>query len=75
MLVLCTGGFEGLQSDRVGGEVPGQRQDVDQRPAAVPLAGNLAGYARGMEMYAHIHSAFGFRLGRQFGGRLGIEVV
>ncbi|MEU1020862.1 hypothetical protein ABZ366_01875 [Streptomyces sp. NPDC005904] len=55
--------------------MPVQQQDVDPRPAVVPLAGNLAGYARGKEMYAHIHSAFGFRLGRQFGGRFGIEVV
>ncbi|MEU4799421.1 hypothetical protein [Streptomyces sp. NPDC023327] len=52
-----------------------QQQDVDQRPGVVPLAVNLAGYARGMEMYAHIHSAIGFGLGRHFGGRFGIEVV
>lgn len=31
--------------------------------------------ARGMEMYAHLHSAIGFALGRQSGGHFGIEVV
>ncbi len=55
--------------------MPVQQQDADPRPGVVPLAVSLAGYARGMETYAHIHSAFGFRLGRQFGGRFGIEVV
>ncbi|ELS52028.1 NADPH-dependent F420 reductase [Streptomyces viridochromogenes] len=31
--------------------------------------------ARGMEMYAHMHSAIGFGLGQQFGGHFGIKVV
>ncbi|MFJ9413821.1 NADPH-dependent F420 reductase [Streptomyces sp. NPDC101227] len=31
--------------------------------------------ARGMEMYAHLHSAIGFGLGQQFGGHFGIKVV
>ncbi|MFF4331150.1 NADPH-dependent F420 reductase [Streptomyces sp. NPDC001591] len=31
--------------------------------------------ARGMEMYAHIHSAIGFALGYQFGGHFGLKVV
>ncbi|MEV4191775.1 NADPH-dependent F420 reductase [Streptomyces toxytricini] len=31
--------------------------------------------SRGMEMYAHMHSAIGFGLGRQFGGHFGIKVV
>ncbi|MEU8546174.1 NADP oxidoreductase [Streptomyces roseoverticillatus] len=31
--------------------------------------------ARGMEMYAHMHSAIGFGLGHQFGGHFGIKVV
>ncbi|MGN5382156.1 NADP oxidoreductase [Streptomyces sp. MUSC 14] len=31
--------------------------------------------ARGMEMYAHMHSAIGFGLGQQFGGHFGIRVV
>ncbi|WP_260476108.1 hypothetical protein [Streptomyces sp. WAC 06783] len=31
--------------------------------------------ARGMEMYAHLHSAIGFSLGQGFGGRFGITVV
>ncbi|MFJ8162297.1 NADPH-dependent F420 reductase [Streptomyces sp. NPDC096136] len=31
--------------------------------------------ARGMEMYAHMHSAIGFGLGQRFGGHFGIKVV
>lgn len=31
--------------------------------------------ARGMEMYAHMHSAIGFGLGHRFGGHFGIKVV
>ncbi|MGW7194679.1 NADPH-dependent F420 reductase [Streptomyces chryseus] len=31
--------------------------------------------ARGMEMYAHMHSAIGFGLGQSFGGHFGIKVV
>ncbi|OII65164.1 NADP oxidoreductase [Streptomyces sp. CC53] len=31
--------------------------------------------ARGMEMYAHMHSAIGFGLGQQYGGHFGIKVV
>ncbi|MDT0447850.1 NADPH-dependent F420 reductase [Streptomyces hesseae] len=31
--------------------------------------------ARGMEMYAHMHSAIGFGLGHEFGGHFGIKVV
>ncbi|GGX44443.1 NADPH-dependent F420 reductase [Streptomyces chryseus] len=31
--------------------------------------------ARGMEMYAHMHSAIGFGLGQPFGGHFGIKVV
>lgn len=31
--------------------------------------------ARGMEMYAHMHSAIGFGLGQQQGGHFGIKVV
>ncbi|ANZ14030.1 hypothetical protein SNOUR_03550 [Streptomyces noursei ATCC 11455] len=31
--------------------------------------------ARGMEMYAHMHSAIGFGLGQKFGGHFGIKVV
>lgn len=31
--------------------------------------------ARGMEMYAHMHSAIGFGLGHKFGGHFGIKVV
>ncbi|MFF4218396.1 NADPH-dependent F420 reductase [Streptomyces nondiastaticus] len=31
--------------------------------------------SRGMEMYAHMHSAIGFGLGHQFGGRFGVKVV
>ncbi|WP_223267525.1 hypothetical protein [Streptosporangium nondiastaticum] len=31
--------------------------------------------SRGMEMHAHMHSAIGFGLGHQFGGRFGIKVV
>ncbi|MEU9033508.1 NAD(P)-binding domain-containing protein [Streptomyces sp. NPDC048352] len=31
--------------------------------------------ARGMEMYAHLHSAIGFGLGQQFGGHFGLKVV
>ncbi|MEU1778080.1 MULTISPECIES: NADPH-dependent F420 reductase [Streptomyces] len=31
--------------------------------------------ARGMEMYAHMHSAIAFGLGQQFGGHFGIKVV
>ncbi|MGW7262270.1 NADPH-dependent F420 reductase [Streptomyces sp. NPDC054842] len=31
--------------------------------------------ARGMEMYAHLHSAIGFALGYQFGGHFGLKVV
>ncbi|SHL84040.1 NADPH-dependent F420 reductase [Streptomyces yunnanensis] len=31
--------------------------------------------ARGMEMYAHMHSAIGFGLGQQSGGHFGIKVV
>ncbi|GAA2694551.1 NADPH-dependent F420 reductase [Streptomyces lunalinharesii] len=31
--------------------------------------------ARGMEMYAHMHSAIGFGLGQHFGGHFGIKVV
>ncbi|MGW2813277.1 NADPH-dependent F420 reductase [Streptomyces sp. NPDC001415] len=31
--------------------------------------------ARGMEMYAHVHSAIGFGPGHQFGGHFGIKVV
>ncbi|GHE04947.1 NADPH-dependent F420 reductase [Streptomyces alanosinicus] len=31
--------------------------------------------ARGMEMYAHLHSAIGFGLGQRFGGHFGIKVV
>ncbi|MEV8019993.1 NAD(P)-binding domain-containing protein [Streptomyces sp. NPDC086554] len=31
--------------------------------------------SRGMEMYAHMHSAIGFGLGQQFGGHFGIKVV
>ncbi|MER7986923.1 NAD(P)-binding domain-containing protein [Streptomyces noursei] len=31
--------------------------------------------ARGMEMYAHLHSAIGFGLGQQFGGHFGIKVM
>ncbi|WP_328884181.1 NADPH-dependent F420 reductase [Streptomyces sp. NBC_00299] len=36
--------------------------------------GALVG-ARGLEMYAHMHSAIGFGLGQQFGGHFGIKVV
>ncbi len=31
--------------------------------------------ARGMERYAHLHSAIGFSLGQGFGGHFGITVV
>lgn len=31
--------------------------------------------ARGMEMYAHMHSAIGFGLGQHYGGHFGIKVV
>ncbi|WP_172383341.1 NADPH-dependent F420 reductase [Streptomyces sp. MNP-20] len=31
--------------------------------------------SRGMEMYAHMHSAIGFGLGQRFGGHFGIKVV
>ncbi|GAA4934800.1 NADPH-dependent F420 reductase [Streptomyces coeruleoprunus] len=31
--------------------------------------------ARGMEMYAHMHSAIAFGLGQQFGGHFGVKVV
>ncbi|WP_235023635.1 NADPH-dependent F420 reductase [Streptomyces sp. WAC05374] len=31
--------------------------------------------ARGMEMYAHMHSAIGFGLGHRFGGAFGVKVV
>ncbi|WP_260475800.1 hypothetical protein [Streptomyces sp. WAC 06725] len=31
--------------------------------------------ARGMERYAHLHSAIGFSLGQGFGGCFGIKVV
>ncbi|MFI5548068.1 NADPH-dependent F420 reductase [Streptomyces sp. NPDC051815] len=31
--------------------------------------------SRGMEMYAHMHSAIGFALGQHFGGHFGIKVV
>ncbi|GAA3049983.1 hypothetical protein GCM10020000_33320 [Streptomyces olivoverticillatus] len=41
---------------------------LDRHPRRRPLV-----CARGMEMYAHMHSAIGF--GQQFGGHFGIKVV
>ncbi|GEB55739.1 hypothetical protein GCM10017674_71300 [Streptomyces gardneri] len=68
--------------DRGDGPVAGRRcgqprGDEEGGVASGQLAGGdaAAGHRDAADAYAHMHSAIGFGLGRQFGGHFGIKAV